>query len=118
MYDELLSQAGFDIPSIPQEMDPVLVRYPLRVSDKQKALAQAPSYGVEIGSWFECPLHPIETPMHLYDYQAGMCPVAEKASREVINLPLHPRAGIKTVQQTVNFIKKTCRPVASKEVSL
>lgn len=113
MYNELLSQAGFDIPAIPQDMDPVLVRYPLRVSDKQKALAQAPSHGVEIGSWFECPLHPIETPMHLYDYQTGMCPIAEKACREVINLPLHPRAGKKTVRRTVDFIKKTCRPCAS-----
>lgn len=116
LYDELLSQAGFNIPSIPQEMDPVLVRYPLRVADKQKALAEAPSHGVEIGSWFECPLHPIETPMHLYDYQAGMCPVAEKACREVVNLPLHPRANKKTVQRTVDFIKKTCRSCDSEEI--
>ena len=110
LYNELLSHAGFKIPSIPQNMDPVLVRYPLRVADKKKALAQAPSHGVEIGSWFECPLHPLETPMHLYDYQAGMCPIAEKACREVINLPLHPRAGKKTVRRTVDFIKETCQP--------
>ncbi|MBI9015946.1 MAG: DegT/DnrJ/EryC1/StrS family aminotransferase [Phycisphaerae bacterium] len=106
LYDKLLSEADFDIPTIPDYMDPVLVRYPLRVSDKEKALAGAPAAGVEIGSWFECPLHPIETPMHLYDYTKGQCPEAEKACRETINLPLHPRAGEKTVRRTVAYIKQ------------
>jgi dTDP-4-amino-4,6-dideoxygalactose transaminase len=106
VYDQLLTDAGFDIPKIPDYMDPVLVRYPLRVADKEKALAEAPAHGVEVGSWFECPLHPIETPMHLYDYEQGMCPVAEKASREVINLPTHPRAGLRTAKRTVEFIRQ------------
>ncbi len=106
IYDDLLSDAGFAIPRLPDYMDPVLVRYPLRVSDKQAALAAAPEAGVEIGSWFECPLHPIETPMHLYNYENGMCPEAEKASLEVVNLPLHPRAGESTAKRTVEFIKK------------
>jgi perosamine synthetase len=106
VYDQLLTDAGFDIPKIPDYMDPVLVRYPLRVADKEKALAEAPSHGVEVGSWFECPLHPIETPMHLYDYEQGMCPVAEKASCEVVNLPVHPRAGLRTARRTVEFIRQ------------
>lgn len=106
VYDELLAEAGFDVPKIPDYMDPVLVRYPLRVADKGRAIAEAPAHGVEIGSWFECPLHPAETPMHLYDYEQGMCPVAEKACREVVNLPTHPRANIATAKRTVEFIKK------------
>jgi dTDP-4-amino-4,6-dideoxygalactose transaminase len=72
-------------------MDPVLVRYPVRVRDKARALQEAASAGVELGSWFECPLHPIETPMHEYGYTPGLCPEAELASQEVVNLPLHPR---------------------------
>jgi dTDP-4-amino-4,6-dideoxygalactose transaminase len=76
------------------------------VTNKEKALAEAPADGVEIGSWFECPLHPIETPMHLYDYQAGMCPIAEKAAREVVNLPLHPRTNRKVALKTVDFIRR------------
>lgn len=108
VYDQLLTEAGFDIPqlTIPDYMDPVLVRYPVRVADKEKALAEAPTRGVEVGSWFECPLHPIETPMHLYDYEQGMCPVAEKACREVVNLPTHPRAGVRTAKRTVEFIRQ------------
>ena len=81
IYDNLLTQAGWDVPKIPDYMEPVLVRYPVRVADKQLAIAKAPRKFVELGTWFECPLHPIETPMHMYDYREGMCPVAEKACK-------------------------------------
>ena len=106
IYDALLHKAGWDIPSIPETMDPVLVRYPLRVGDKAEAIAQAPGHFVELGTWFESPLHPAETPMHLYDYQEGMCPVSEQACREVVNLPTHPRASERTARRTVDFISK------------
>ena len=103
-YDELLREAGWPVPAIPEYMDPVLVRYPVRVADKSRALREAPGHFVEIGSWFECPLHPMETPMHLYDYQDGMCPLAEKAAREVVNLPTHPRASQATARRCVKFL--------------
>ena len=106
IYDDLLKKVGYQVPQIPSSMDPVLVRYPVRVSNKDKVIAEAPANGVEIGTWFECPLHPIETPMHLYDYHNGMCPVAEKACREVVNLPLHPRANEKTAKRTVDFVSR------------
>jgi perosamine synthetase len=106
VYDELLRQAGWDVPDIPQSMDPVLVRYPVRVADKARAVAEAPSHFVELGTWFECPLHPIETPMHLYDYQDGLCPVAEQACREVVNLPTHPRADEGTARRSVEFLRR------------
>jgi len=85
-------------------MEPVMVRYPVRIAEKDKALAEAAKAGIELGSWFECPLHPIETPLEAYDYKIGMCPEAEKASNEVVNLPLHPRADEKTAKRTIEFI--------------
>jgi dTDP-4-amino-4,6-dideoxygalactose transaminase len=81
-----------------------MVRYPVRIKEKDKALADAAKAGVELGSWFECPLHPIETPLKAYDYEIGMCPEAEKACREIVNLPTHPRVSEKTVKKTVDFI--------------
>ena len=105
LYDKLAREAGWVIPQIPDHMDPVLVRYPIRVTDKTRAIAEAPRAGIEIGTWFECPLHPIETPMELYDYQKGMCPVAEQVCREVINLPTHTRAGETTGRRSIEFAK-------------
>ena len=103
-YDELLASHGWTVPHIPADSDPVLVRYPVRVADKTKALATAARHFVELGSWFECPLHPIETPMEAYGYHVGMCPEADRASREVVNLPLHRRAGRATARRSVDFV--------------
>jgi dTDP-4-amino-4,6-dideoxygalactose transaminase len=87
-------------------MEPVMVRYPLRIAEKNKALTEASKTGIELGSWFECPLHPIETPLEAYDYEIGMCPEAEKASNEVVNLPVHPRVNEKVARRTVEFITR------------
>jgi len=105
LYDELLAANSFRPSKDTRDWtEPVLVRYPVRITEKDKALTQAVKAGVELGSWFECPLHPIETPLASYDYELGMCPEAEKAARETVNLPLHPRASKKTVQRSVDFI--------------
>jgi perosamine synthetase len=106
LYDRLLSQIGWPLPKLPHRLDPVLVRYPVRVTDKSRALAEAAAHFVELGSWFECPLHPRETPMEAYGYHQGMCPEAERASRQVVNLPVHPRADEATARRTVEFIAK------------
>jgi dTDP-4-amino-4,6-dideoxygalactose transaminase len=106
LYDQLLREAGWPVPTVPSHMDPVLVRYPVRVADKERAVREAPGRFVELGTWFECPLHPIETPLGLYDYCPGMCPQAEKASREVVNLPTHPRANERTARQGVAFVRQ------------
>jgi perosamine synthetase len=107
VYDQLLAQKGFPSRVYDKSLiDPVLVRYPVRIKEKSQAIETAASAGVELGSWFECPLHPIETPLEKYDYITGMCPEAEKASRESVNLPLHPRVSDKTIRRTVDFISR------------
>ena len=104
-YDRLLEDKGFKGRNYDGGMmRPVMVRYPLRIEEKAKALEQAARAGIELGSWFECPLHPIETPLASYDYEIGMCPEAEKAGREAVNLPLHPRADEEAVRKSVDFI--------------
>ena len=107
LYDQLLRERGWQGRVYDACVsEPVMVRYPLRICQKVQALKEAAKAGVELGSWFECPLHPIQTPLEVYDYRLGMCPQAEKASREVVNLPLHPRAGRRTAERTVDFITR------------
>ena len=104
-YDQLFEQRGWPGREYDRSMiEPVMVRYPVRIAEKDAALAGAAKAGIELGSWFECPLHPIETPLAAYDYEAGMCPEAEKASNEAVNLPLHPRANEATAKKSVEFI--------------
>ncbi len=106
VYDELLAESGWEVPKLPEYVDPVLVRYPVRFADKQRAVREAPGHLVELGTWFECPLHPMQTPMQQYDYEPGVCPVAERACREVVNLPVHPRAGRRTARRSVDFLRR------------
>ena len=106
-YDQLLAERGWKGREFDSSiMGPVMVRYPIRIKEKKQALEEAAGAGVELGSWFECPLHPIETPLEVYDYKPGMCPEAEKAARETVNLPVHPRVSEKTAAKTVNFITR------------
>ena len=105
LYDKMLKERGwparqYDVSII----DPVMVRYPVRIKEKDKALAKAAKEGIELGSWFDSPLHQIETSLQAYGYQSGMCPQGEKAAREVVNLPLHPRTNEKTVKRIVGFV--------------
>ena len=104
IYDELLTERDWPTPEIPDDTDPVLVRYPVRVADKSLALATAAKHFIELGSWFECPLHPITTPMEKFGYHTGECPEAERASRQVVNLPMHSRANAMTAERSVEFI--------------
>ncbi len=105
LYDNILEQKGWTAQKYNSDTcEPVLVRYPLRIDDKSEALGKAAGAGIELGSWFESPLHPFETPLDVYDYESGSCPQAEKAAREVVNLPLHPRVNEKTARKTVEFI--------------
>jgi dTDP-4-amino-4,6-dideoxygalactose transaminase len=105
LYEKLLKENKWSVPQYDSDTcEPVLVRYPVRITGKFEALEKAAGAGIELGSWFESPLHPIETPLDVYDYEPGSCPQAEKAAREVVNLPLHPRVNEKNARRTVEFI--------------
>lgn len=106
VYDGLLREAGWEIPAVPDSMNPVLVRYPVRVADKGRAQAIAMRHLVELGVWFESPLHAAQGPLEAYNYQPGTCPTAEKAAREVVNLPTHLRAGERTARRSVRLVCK------------
>jgi perosamine synthetase len=107
LYDRLLEQKGWAVRRDDRSnSDPVLVRYPVRIDNKEEALEKAAKAGIELGSWFESPLHPIETLLDVYEYELGSCPQAEKAAQEVVNLPLHPRVTEKTARKTVEFITR------------
>jgi len=99
-----LTLRGWRVVKPPDDTDPVLVRYPVRVTDKWAAIEKALKDGIELGAWFELPLHPKEAKIELFGYRWGCCPQAEKAAREVVNLPLHPRVSEKVARRTVEFV--------------
>jgi len=104
LYEQLLRARGWPVAETPTGMDPALVRCPLRVADKARAVEMARDRHLEVGTWFDCPLHQVRTDLEVYDYHPGMCPVAEEVSRQIVNLPLHPRVNERMVRDCVDLV--------------
>jgi perosamine synthetase len=111
-YQAELPRIGFAPLALPNMDGWPLLRYPVRVANKEEVLARAVKARVEIGSWFEVPLHPEGTDMEAFGYHDGLCPAAEAASREVINLPTHRKVSMATAERTLAFLRAEGRPVA------
>lgn len=85
--------------------DMTLLRYPVRVGAKAALVKKAQRSGVELGTWFETPLHPLPLSQHhLAAYRVGSCPIAEAAAASVVNLPLHDRVTRSEAEKMVQFI--------------
>jgi perosamine synthetase len=107
LYDAALESAGLRAFEIPDYADPVLLRYPVAVADKGRALAQAERRRIELGDWYT---HPIDRPEGLdaevFAYRSGTCPRGERAAREIVNLPMHLGVNERTVETLVEFLKE------------
>jgi len=110
-YSEKLPEIGFAPLRSPDEQPLPLLRYPVRVANKHELLRESLKRRVEIGSWFEAPLHPAGTRMEDFGYRPGMCPEAEAACAQVINLPTHLKVDEATAEKTIAFLREYGRPV-------
>ena len=104
-YDDALAAARLPVLRIPMDADPVLLRYPIRVADKERVLAEARRVCIELGDWFNHPLHPKGVDVAVLGWRDGMCPEGERAAREVVNLPVHSRIGEREVERAVRFLE-------------
>ena len=104
-YHDRLRDLGFDPVTLPAHADTVFLRYPVRVANKPQLLERAARSGIEIGSWFETPLHGNRAPLEVFGYRPGSCPKAEQAACEVINLPTHMGVSISYAEKVLNFLK-------------
>jgi hypothetical protein len=105
LYDDRLAAGGWEPARRPR--DTVLLRYPLEVANKEALLEAARRAHVELGSWFESPLHPVPIEKHSrFGYTVGQCPRAEIAALRLVNLPLHPRVTSREAERIVGFFLK------------
>lgn len=88
----------------PRSEQTVMLRYPVRVRNKTELLQLARKARIELGSWFEAPLHGIPLSEHqTAGYTLGECPNAEVAAAEVVNLPLHSRVNPAEAKRILRF---------------
>ena len=92
-YARELAAAGFELPGLPEQSRAVLLRYPVKVKDKERLLVLSREHSLELGDWFVSPLHPLADRWDRLGYRAGSCPVAEELCRVTVNLPTHRRVN-------------------------
>jgi dTDP-4-amino-4,6-dideoxygalactose transaminase len=63
------------------------LRYPLRVRERDAFAAEARRRDVLLGDWFQSPLYPVVDDLSAWQYRRGQCPVAERVSSQIVNLP-------------------------------
>jgi dTDP-4-amino-4,6-dideoxygalactose transaminase len=102
LYDRELAEQGR--PALTRPEGSMLLRYPVRASNKLELLDKAKKALVELGSWFETPLHPLPLSEHpRLGYRVGQCPNAERAARETVNLPLHSQVTPEEALRVLEF---------------
>jgi len=76
-------------PTVTEGNTHVYAQYTLRVPDRERLAAGLKALGIPTAVYYPKCLH--EQPVYSYlGYNWGAFPTAEKASREVISLPMHP----------------------------
>ena len=109
LYDAELAEKSW--PALARPEGSMLLRYPVRVGNKEELLDKAKQARVELGSWFESPLHPLPlSEHHRLGYRLGQCPNAERAARECVNLPLHEKVTPAETERVLDFLFKNCSP--------
>ncbi len=96
---------------IPEGSEPVFLRYPVLVNDKDAVLKEARNRKAEVGSWFETVLHPAKNNLERAGYIKGTCPVGEETARLVVNLPTHPRVRMRDAERSLSIILKALKKV-------
>jgi dTDP-4-amino-4,6-dideoxygalactose transaminase len=108
-YAETIRAEGWEAPPDPPRSDVTPVRFPVRVANKDEVLQAASRHMVEMGDWFVRPLHSHLAAQEQFGYRTGMCPNADRAANEVVNLPTHPRVSDRQARRVVQFLNRVGR---------
>ena len=105
-YKKELSLIGVEPIKEPEYAFHTYLRYPLFVKDRDRFLKLAEREKIEIGDWFLSPIHPIKEKLDRWKYKIGSCPIGEKLSKHIVNLPTHLRIDKREAERIVEFVYK------------
>ncbi len=103
-YSEMLKDCC-TVPVVMPENTHVYAQYTIRVKDREKLITHLNKNGVPTAIYYPKCLHEQPVFSHL-GYKWGDFPEAEKASREVLSLPMHPFLKKEEQEKIVSLIKE------------
>jgi len=105
-YKESFKKLNCKIPENNDRLyNPAYIRYWVIVDDRDKLKKVFQSKGVELGEWFNCPIHPRATSLKNVFYEIGSCSIAEYMTEHNINLPTHLKVSIKQAGKIIKILE-------------
>jgi len=106
LIEDRLEDLGIPRPSTVPATAAVPLRIPVLVRDKSRILADARAERIELGDWFDHPLHPRTARCQCFGYTDNLCPDAEWMSDHLVNIPTHSRIDAGEVDMIMEFFAK------------
>lgn len=84
---------------------PIWLRFPVLVGNRNQLYDRFKSRGILLGDWYKEILSPSRQ-IELFGYKLGSCEMAEKYSKEILNLPTYPLLTIDQAVFVSELLKK------------
>ncbi|MFH0792354.1 MAG: aminotransferase class I/II-fold pyridoxal phosphate-dependent enzyme [bacterium] len=103
-YYSHIDGTKFSMPVKVADISQSYLRFTLKNPRAHEIIKQAWANNILIGDWYTNPVAPSDTKMDLVKYRPGSCPVSEKMSQVIFNLPTHIGIGEKEAKLVTDFV--------------
>ena len=105
-YRESLQKLNYKIPERNDvKYKSSYIRYWFIVNDREKLKNIFNNEGIELGEWFNNPIHPKGSFLKNIHYEQGCCPVAEYMANHNVNLPTHPNVSFADAEWIIEVLR-------------
>lgn len=105
IYENTLKNLGVIINNKTEGYNAAYIRYAF-IANKESLRELFQNNQIELGEWFNSPIHPKGSSFKNAYYEEGSCPVAEMLSESCVNLPTYPLLSESDVKRIVNVLKQ------------
>ena len=96
--------ADLTTPFIDRNNESIYNQYTVRVARRDELQAHLKAKGIGNSIYYPLPLH-LQPCFQYLGYQAGSCPESERASREVLSLPIYPELTTSQLDEVISAVR-------------
>jgi len=91
---------------LPPNTEQIYLRFTVKHKKAHEIIKKAWRNNLLIGDWYTIPVAPHDTKLDKVQYKLGSCSVAERLSKETLNLPTHINITKEKAKIIVDFLNK------------